>query len=254
MILHIALLVVAAFIAGAMNAVAGGGSFFTFPALIAVGLDAKMANATNTVAVWPGSIASVGAFRNELRSQREAVRLLSGVSLLGGLAGAVLLMVTPSRVFNILLPYLMLGATLLFAFSPRINQLLRSREGHGDASPQSRYRSIALQGIIAIYGGYFGAGIGILMMATLALMGLEDIHEINALKTFLATLINGIAVVIFVCAHMVVWHYALIMAVASILGGYGGAALSKRVPPHFVRIFVVIVGVTLSGYLFIHKS
>jgi len=234
-----------------MNSVAGGGSFFTFPALLFAGLDPKIANATNTVALWPGSVASVGAFRQELKTQREAVKLLSGVSLVGGLVGALLLLVTPSSIFKILLPYLMLAATLLFAFSARINQYLR-REGHHDSSPKSRYRSIVLQGIIAVYGGFFGGGIGILMLAALALMGLENIHEMNAIKTFLATVINGIAVVTFVIARAVVWPHALLMAVAAIVGGYGGAALSRRVSPQYVRTFVMVVGFALSAYLFIH--
>ena len=235
-----------------MNSVAGGGSFFSFPALLFAGLDPKIANATNTVALWPGTLASVGAYRRELSSQREAARLLSGVSLVGGLLGALLLLVTPSDVFRILLPYLMLAATLLFTFSPRINQLVRRLEVRRSATADSRRRSIVLQGLISVYGGFFGGGIGILMLAALALMGLEDIHEMNALKMLLATLINGIAVVTFAMARAVAWPEALLMAVGAIVGGYGGAALARRVPQHFVRTFVVVVGFALSIYLFIY--
>lgn len=251
-----AILFGAAFMAGAMNAVAGGGSFFSFPALLLAGIDPKIANATNTVALWPGSLASVGAYRRELRSQRQAVKLLAGVSLGGGLIGALLLLVTPSDVFRLLLPYLMLAATLLFALSPRISRYARSLEaGAGAAGPGSpavaQRRSVVLQGIISIYGGFFGGGIGILMLATLALMGLEDIHEMNALKTLLATLINGIAVVAFVLARAVAWPQAIVMAAGAILGGYGGAAIGRRLRPQWVRAFVMVVGFSLSAYLFV---
>lgn len=251
------MLFVAAFIGGAMNAVAGGGSFFSFPALLFVGLDPKIANATNTVALWPGSAASVGAYRRELHNQRDAARLLAGVSLGGGLLGALLLLVTPSDVFRLLLPYLMLGATLLFAFSPRINQYVRrldvrrSAANSQTSASAARRRSLLLQGLISIYGGFFGGGIGILMLATLALMGIEDMHEMNALKTLLATLINGIAVLAFVIAGAVAWPEALVMAVAAIAGGYGGAALARRIETRHVRTFVMVVGFVLSAYLFV---
>jgi uncharacterized membrane protein YfcA len=248
---HAGILFAAAFMAGAMNAVAGGGSFFSFPALLLTGLDPKIANATNTVALWPGSVASVGAYRRELLSQREAVKLLAGVSLGGGLLGALLLLVTPSDVFRLLLPYLMLAATLLFALSPRISRYARSLEAPGGSPTTSRRRSVVLQGIISIYGGFFGGGIGILMLATLALMGLEDIHEMNALKTLLATLINGIAVLAFVVARAVAWPEALVMVVGAIVGGYGGAALGRKLPQQWVRVFVIVVGFTLSAYLFV---
>lgn len=246
--------------AGAMNAVAGGGSFFSFPALLLTGLDPKIANATNTVALWPGSVASVGAYRRELASQRQAVKMLAGVSLGGGLLGARLLLVTPADVFRLLLPYLMLAATLLFALSPRISLYARSLEARslqapgdapGGSAAVSHRRSVVLQGLISVYGGFFGGGIGILMLAALTLMGLEDIHEMNALKTLLATLINGIAVVAFVAARAVAWPQALLMAAGAILGGYGGAAIGRRLRPQWVRAFVIVVGLALSTYLFI---
>lgn len=232
-----------------MNSVAGGGSFISFPALLFVGLDPKIANATNTTALWPGSLASVGAFRRELRVQAHNARLLAGISIVGGLFGAYLLWRTPSDIFRALLPYLMLAATLLFLFSPRINAFAR-RADERRAVPGNHARSLFLQALVSIYGGFFGAGIGILMLATLALMGLEDIHEMNAIKTLLATLINGVAMVAFMAAGMVEWPKAMLMAVAAIIGGYGGAALSRRVPSHSVRIFVIVVGFLMSGYLF----
>jgi uncharacterized protein len=244
-------LFLAAFLAGAMNSVAGGGSFFSFPALLFVGLDAKIANATNTVAIWPGTLASVGAYRRELQAQRGVIRLLSVVSLIGGLLGALLLLVTPSAVFRQLLPFLMLAATLLFVFSPRINRYIRGADVRRGSSSYTPNRMLALQLIIAVYGGFFGGGIGILMLATLALMGMEHIHEMNAVKTLLATLINGIAVVAFVVAGVVAWLPALVMAVGAIVGGYGGAALARQIDPKVVRTFVIVVGFTLSLYLFV---
>lgn len=259
MILNALILFAAAFLGGAVNSVAGGGTFFSFPALRFVGLDPaiggldpKLANTTNAVALWPGSIASVGAYRQELRSQRAAVRLLAVISLIGGLAGALLLLITPSDIFDVLLPYLMLGATLLFTFSPRINRLAR-RWGSTSSSPADNpVRSIILQAIISVYGGFFGGGIGILMLATLALMGLENIHEMNAVKTLLATLINGIAVVTFAVAGAVAWPAAILMAFGAIVGGYGGAAVARRLDPRLVRGFVIVVGFALSLYLLIN--
>ncbi len=250
-VLNAILLFAAAFIGGALNSVAGGGSFFSFPALLFVGLDPKIANATNAVALWPGTAASVGAYRRELGAQPAAVKLLALVSLAGGLAGALLLLITPSNVFSLLLPYLMLGATLLFTFSPRINAFVRRVEVRRSPTRDTRARSILLQGIISIYGGFFGGGIGILMLATLALMGLENIHEMNALKTLLATLINGIAVITFAVAGAVAWPHALLMAVGAIVGGYLGAAIARRVEPKWVRTFVIIIGFALSAYLFV---
>ena len=251
MVFDIILLFTAAFVAGALNSVAGGGSFFSFPALLFTGLDPKIANATNTVALWPGSAASVGAYRRELSTQRSAVKQLALVSLVGGFVGALLLLVTPSSIFRLLLPYLMLGATLLFTLSPRINALVRRADIRRATPADTRVRSVLLQGMISIYGGFFGGGIGILMLATLALMGLENIHEMNALKTLLATLINGIAVVTFAAAGAVAWPQALLMAMGAIVGGYLGAAVARRLNPKWVRTFVIVVGFALSAYLFV---
>ena len=252
-ILDVLLLFVAAFVAGALNSVAGSGSFFSFPGLLFLNIDPKIANATNSVALWPGSMASVGAYRRELGTQKAAIKLLSAVSLAGGLAGALLLLLTPSDLFRTLLPYLMLGATLLFTFSPRINAFVRGLEARRTTASDNRLRSIVLQGIISIYGGFFGGGIGILMLATLALMGLENIHEMNALKTVLATLINGIAVVTFAVAGAVAWPQAVIMAIGAILGGYLGAAIARQLNPRWVRTGVIVVGFGLSLYLFIRN-
>ncbi|MBC8161391.1 MAG: sulfite exporter TauE/SafE family protein [Roseiflexaceae bacterium] len=250
-ILEGVLLFVAAFVGGALNSVAGGGSFFSFPALLFVGLDPKIANATNAVALWPGSAAGVLAYRAELQGLRPEVRLLGPVSLAGGLIGALLLLITPSDVFATLLPFLMLGATLLFAFSPRITALVRQLDRSRESPRAAAIRSVVLQGIISIYGGFFGGGIGILMLAALSLMGMDNIHRMNGLKTLLATLINGVAVVAFVVARAVAWLPAALMIVAAILGGYGGAAIARKLDPKLVRVFVIVVGFSLSAYLFV---
>lgn len=249
-VFNIILLFGAAFLGGAMNSVAGGGSFFSFPALLIAGYDPKIANQTNTLALWPGSAASVGAYRRELRAQSGLLKLLAAVSMIGGLVGALLLLITPSRVFESVLPWLMLGATLLFAFSPRINAAIRRMEEQRTERRDERPRVVVLQTLISIYGGFFGGGIGILMLATLALMGLDNIHEMNALKTVLATLINGIAVLTFAFFGTIAWPAALLMAGGAIVGGYGGAALARRLNPRLVRVFVIVVGLALSGYLF----
>ena len=245
------LLFVAAFVGGALNSVAGGGSFFSFPALLFIGLDPKIANATNAVALWPGSAASVLAYREELQGMKPEVRLLAPVSLIGGLIGALLLLITPSDVFRVLLPFLMLGATLLFTFSPRFTKYVRGLDRRNESPTVARNRALIIQFIISVYGGFFGGGIGILMLAALALMGMDNIHRMNGLKTLLATLINGVAVVAFVIARAVAWLPAAIMIVAAILGGYIGAAVARKIDPKLVRVFVIVVGFSLSAYLFV---
>ncbi len=245
-----ALLFAAALVGGAMNSVAGGGSFLVFPALVMTGVAPINANATTTVALWPGSIASVGAYRSELSRARHA-RLFSLISLAGGVAGAVLLLHTPSATFSRLIPFLLLLATLLFAFSGRITTWLRAVRGKDGASPhQSLLVIAALQFIISVYGGFFGAGIGILMLAMLGLMGMENIHEMNALKTLLASCINGIAVVTFVVAQAVVWPQAILMLIGSVAGGYGGARLALRVEPRLVRRLIIAIGLIMTAYFF----
>jgi len=261
-------LFIAALLAGALNSVAGGGSFISFPALIVTGVPPIQANATNTVALWPGSLASVAAYRRELRSVRY-VALLSVTSIVGGVLGAYLLLHTPAATFSHLIPYLLLLATGLFAFSPSITRRLRGRADHPDhtgiangphtgiANGPSRRAlgSIALlQFVTAVYGGFFGGGIGIIMLATLALMGMEDIHAMNGLKTVLATLINGVATLTFIIDRAVVWPQALVMLVGAVVGGYAGAAVARRLDPLLVRRFVIVVGVVMTIYFFVRRA
>jgi uncharacterized membrane protein YfcA len=242
-----------AVLAGAINSVAGGGSFLTFPALMFCGVAPIRANATNTLALWCGSLASVGAYRNLLGGQRRALTTLLGTSLLGGLIGALLLLKTPDATFKLLLPWLMLTATLIFIFGKYLTALLR-RMVHLDINQPQHVGPFvvgcALQLVIAVYGGFFGGGIGILMLALLTLLGYEEIHTMNGLKTVLATTINGVAVVTFVCAGIIAWPQAGVMILGSILGGYWGAVLAQRVSPERIRTLVMVVGIGMTIYFF----
>ena len=249
------LLFFAAILGGTLNAVAGGGSFFTFPALIFTGIDAIISNATSTVALWPGALASIGAYRRELaEQQRGFLFLLIGTSLIGGVLGAIILLLTPEATFTSLVPYLLLGATLLFAVSPYITARLRLRtiEKTTRISTMTLIVIAFVQFIIAIYGGYFGGGIGILMLASLAFMGMDDINQMNAVKTLLAAAINGAGVVTFVIAGKVLWPQALLMVVGAVIGGYGGAYYARKIAPRWVRLFVIVTGVVLTIYFFVH--
>src|SRR5947209_3076951 len=260
--LQIFLLFVAAILGGTLNSVAGGGSFITFPALLFTGILPINANATSTVALWPGSVASTGAYREELAKQdRTRLFVLGGTSLIGGVLGAVLLLRTSQTTFVRLVPYLLLVATLLFTFSAPIMDRVRKRKAEETSKVEERKQARSswlglagialLQLVISVYGGYFGGGIGILMLATLSLMGMENIHEMNALKTLLTSFINGVAVITFIIAGAVVWVPAILMVVGAIIGGYGGAYFARQIDPRWVRIFVILVGVGMTIYFFL---
>ena len=254
-LLTMAGLFVAAILAGSLNAVAGGGSFITFPALLFSGVQPIAANATNTVALWPGSVASVGAYRRELAaSDRTFLVWLSTISLLGGILGAVLLLRTPQTTFVRLVPFLLLTATVLFIVSPRFTVSLRRRR-HLDAKPTLLMITgvSLLQLVISTYGGYFGGGMGIMLLATLGLLGMENLHQMNALKTLLTSMINGVAVITFVLAGTVLWPQALVMVVGAIIGGYVTAKYVVRIDPRWIRWFVIAVGMTMSLYFFFWK-
>lgn len=245
------LLFLAAVLGGALNSVAGGGSFFTFPALVLFGMPPVNANATNTVVLWPGSLASVGAYRKELVSEKHHLMVYGGASILGGALGAFLLLRTEQSTFQKLIPYLLLLATLLFTFGGTMAAWFRSRfRISPNLSSRGKFWILFLQLLIAIYGGYFGGGIGILMLALLAMMGMENIHAMNALKTVLATCINGIAVIVFIAAGAVIWSKALFMITGAILGGYGGAYFAQKINPIWVRRFISLTGCLLTIYFF----
>ena len=251
--LQVLILFIAAILGGMLNSVAGGGTFITLPALIFTGVLPINANATSTVALWPGSLASVGAYRQELAKQkRSLVILLSVTSLIGGILGAELLLNTSQSTFVKLLPYLLLLATVLFALSGPVTARLRERSTRGSSFSWPTMVGISLlQLVIAIYGGYFGGGIGILMLATLGLMGSENIHEMNAMKTLLTTFINGVALVLFIIKGIVAWPEAIVMIIGATIGGYGGAYFARRLDPRVVRWFVIAVGVVMTIYFFV---
>ncbi|MGO8790737.1 MAG: sulfite exporter TauE/SafE family protein [Terriglobia bacterium] len=246
---HAILLFLAALLAGTMNSVAGGGSFFSFPALIFTGVLPIPANATNTVAVWPGSVASVFSYRRRLpKSPRVMVPLVT-ISIIGGVAGAVVLLHTPQATFMKLVPYLFGVATLLFAFGKRLTRRLGSVIKR--AGPASRPTLIGLtlvQFFIALYGGFFGGGMGILMLAMLEMIHIEDIHAMNGLKALLGTAINGAAVVTFIVAKQVLWPQGILMIVAAVIGGYGGAYYAQKLDPRWVRATVICVGTGMTIY------
>jgi hypothetical protein len=245
------LLIVAAFLAGVINTVAGGGTLLTFPALLRFGrLSAVLANATSTVALVPGSIAGAWGFRRELAGTGPWLRLLLPPSLIGGAIGSLLVTRLPERYFATLVPWLLLTAALLFLLQPRLTKLLRSQREVG--LPSRRVCAIILvcQFLVAIYGGYFGAGIGILMLTSLSFMGLGDIQRMNAVKAILGTAINGVSVIIFVIDDKVVWSLAALMAIGAIAGGYAGASVSRRIPKDTMRWLVILIGLGLAAYYF----
>jgi uncharacterized membrane protein YfcA len=249
-----ALLFAAAVLGGAINAVAGGGSFITFPTLLFTGVPPVPSNATNTVALWTGLACSGGAFRRHVNVPRRVLAALLSASIAGGILGAALLLYTPARTFMRVLPWLMLASTLLFIFG---RKLVRARPRQLQAPDQGAADSLLLatgfQFLIAIYGGYFGGGMGIVILAMLTAFGMANIHEMNALKIVLSTATNGVAVVIFIVSRAVFWRQALVMIVGAALGGYFGAHYSLRVPQKVVRWFVIAVGSGMTAYFFIRS-
>jgi len=241
----------AALIAGAVNSVAGGGSFISFPALLFVGLPPVNANASNTVALWPGQPASLGAYRGQFQHlSRRVVVPLVVTGVVGGVAGAWVLLKTPQTTFMRLVPWLILIATVIFMMSERITRWVRQRSAHPGQSEFHTSRGVLLQVFIAFYIGYFGAGAGILILAVLALLGMDEIHSMNALKALLTTVSNGVAMVLFIVSHAVYWPQTILMIVASVLGGYYGAYFAQKTKPEHVRLIVIVIGFVLTGYFF----
>jgi uncharacterized protein len=242
--------------AGVINSLAGGGTLLTFPALMQFGQlpSALWANTTNTVALVPGSIAGTWGYRREFRASLRWVALLVGPSLAGGVVGAMLLTRLDERYFDKAVPWLILTATVLFLGQPILS---RFAARHAEQPATSRVTvavMVVFQFFVAIYGGYFGAGMGILMLSTLGLMGLGDIHRMNAVKSFLAVCINGVSVVVFVIDGRVEWRFVPTMAVAAIVGGYLGAHYGRKLNRNLVRWIVVVIGFGLSAYYFATKS
>lgn len=237
--------------AGAVNGVAGGGGLIAFPALLLTGIPSIQANATNTAGLWFGTAASTFAYRQELSSHRRELLLLSGTSVLGGILGSYLLLHTSATDFDKLVPYLLLIATVLFAIGEPIKKWFTHSSKHRLHMPIILI--LVLQLAIAIYGGFFGGGGGILILAVLEMMGMKNIHVMNAFKTWLATCLNAVALIHFIVANIIVWFPAILMAIGAILGGYGSAFLARRLNPSWVRAFIICVGVTMTGYFFLHQ-
>lgn len=240
------LLFLAGMVAGFINSIAGGGTLFTFPTLVWLGRPPILANATNSVALWPGSLTGMIGFRREMTGSGRLFLFLAVPSLLGGVGGAVLLLHTPERFFSFAVPWLILFATGLIAFQEPIGRILQPREeepiGPGGISSRKKAIILASQFCIGIYGGYFGAGIGILMLALLGLFGFRDIHRMNGMKNGLAMCINGIAAVYFILSHSVIWSDAVALSAGSIAGAYGGAGLARRLGRPLVKKIVILVG------------
>jgi uncharacterized membrane protein YfcA len=249
-----AFLLLAGAIAGALNALAGGGSFVSFPALLFLRMPAVAANATNTVALWPGLAASTLAYLKRLDTPLLLLVPLVVSSVVGGWAGALLLLKTPAQTFLHLVPWLLLGGTLLFAFGNSI-RALAGGTAEADNRRLTSWRVIVVSSIaellVAVYGGYFGAGIGFLTLGMLAIMGMRDIHAMGAIRTLLAVAINAAAVVTFIVAGAVVWPHCVVMIVGSLAGGWFGAHYAQRANPARVRVIVIGMGLAMSAYFFI---
>ena len=249
-IVHAIFLFLAGTLGGAINAVAGGGSFVAFPALLFTGVAPVPANATNTLALWVGVTASGGAYRNRLSISRRVMIPLILTSVIGGLAGALLLIKTPGQTFLKVLPWLLLGATLLFAFGNHLKGRISASISR-DASNAALAGAALFELAVAVYGGYFGGGIGIMNLAMLAALGMTDIHEMNALKVVLGGVINGVAAITFVISGAIVWPQATVMIAGAILGGYFAAHFAQKLPQAWIRSFVILVGAGMTVYFFV---
>ena len=257
---HLVLALVAAAAAGAVNAIAGGGTLLTFPTIVGLGVTPLVANATSTVALWPGSLGSMWGYRHELSGARRWVIGFTAPSLAGGAFGAWLLLHTPPAAFDRIVPFLVLGATVLFLVQGPLLRGLRpgsppagARASVTTPEPALRWSFLAAQFLVAVYGGYFGAGIGILMLAVLGFMGLSNIHQMNGLKNWGALCINAVAVVMFAAGGIVHWPIALTMAVGGMLGGYAGSRLAQRIGQQSVRHAIVAIGLAAFVWLLLRR-
>ncbi|MGE8317986.1 MAG: sulfite exporter TauE/SafE family protein [Comamonas sp.] len=248
---HTSLLLAAAFVAGALNAVAGGGSFLTLPALVLTGVPPVSANATGTVALLPGYMAGAWGFKDDMRSppglSMKSVVLLA---LVGGAAGAALLLFTPDATFRKIVPWLLLAATAMFAFGPQLRQWAMG--GKHDQAPSTGGAAKAALGMlaVAIYGGYFNGGLGILLLALLGLLGQTNLNAMNGIKNLVSALLTAIAVAIYAAGGVVQWKQALVMMVAATLGGYLGARVARKIPPNWLRGGIVLTGLVMAGLFF----
>ncbi len=241
----------ASLLAGIVNGVAGGGGLIAFPALLISGVPAINANATNAAALWFGTVASTVAYRREFSNKQDSLLLLTLVSVVGGIFGSYLLLHTSPANFSALIPYLMLIATLLFIVSQPLMKWLNKRSQNSVIFRLPLFIILPLQLAIATYGGYFGGGSGILMLAVLNLMGIQNINALNAYKTWLATCINAAAIIYFTIANKIFWFEVIIMASGAVIGGYSSASLARKIHPFWIRSFIIGIGLSMTCYFFI---
>lgn len=242
------ILAVAAFFAGALNTVAGGGTFLTFPALVYTGVPVVAANATSAVAVFPGYLGGALGFRSELAAfDRARLLRIAGFTAIGGLIGSLLLLVSSNEAFSMVVPFLLAAATLIFAFGARIQAWARRHGPGGGEAGEGRLSTL----IVSIYGGYFNGGLGIVLLALFSLWGMRDLNTMNGLKNGLSFILSAISVATFALAGIVAWPQALVMMAAATIGGYAGAPLARALPPSVVRAVVILVGTVMSLVFFV---
>jgi uncharacterized membrane protein YfcA len=251
---HLLFAMASAFLAGGVNSIAGGGTLISFPILIALGLSSVTANATSTVAIWPGSIGSMWGFRREIKRIPLRLKILVIPAMIGGLFGAWLLRATPPGLFERLVPYLILFATLLFTIQASVQKRLQRFLTAGPRGGVWAAASFTAVFFVGVYGGYFGAGMSIMMLTAAAFMGMEDILEMSALTSLMSFCTNGVASALFIAAHMVVWPYVLGMMVTALLGGWAAARIARGVAKSTVRRFVICVGVMIGVVLILKTS
>ena len=239
----------AAFLAGGINSVAGGGTMISFPVLIALGLPPVVANATSTVGIWPGSIGSIWGFRKEITRVNRRLLWLLVPAAIGGGGGALLLRFTSAATFEHLVPILLLFATVLFMIQGPVQRRLRSVQAAHEADPGWLAAALSAQLLVAIYGGYFGAGMSIMNLSILGILGMTDILEMNAMTSLVSCVINAVAGVLFIVAGLVNWPFALAMTIGALAGGYGAAGVARRIGKPAVRTFVICVGLALAALM-----
>jgi len=244
-------LCLSALLAGIVNSVAGGGTLLTFPVLVWTLGSSVGANATSTTVLFPGSLAATWGYRRELKNQRKWIMPLLIPSLIGGLVGTWLVVSQSEKIFESLVPWLILLATVLFMLQPMITRWTGIGQPHQQPSPVVFCGIIGFQFLVALYGGYFGAGIGILMLSSLAMMGIGDIHQMNALKSLLASAINGMSVIVFLIYAKVDSKFTFVMIIAATVGGFVGASVARRLNKNLIRYSVIAIGFVLAVYYFV---